>query len=106
MVRAVPRHRVVPINRSLPAAAFNFCPTTTQSFVGLDPRSVRIGSTARRCLGGRQNAKMPAYRFVLQTFGCFIEVFEFARIAPAHRNAHGQLDGSFSGAVVECVAVP
>ena len=28
MVRAVPRYRVVTINRSVPAGAFNFCPTT------------------------------------------------------------------------------
>ena len=57
-------------------------------------------------LGRWQNAKMPAHRFVLQTLGRFIEVFELAGIAPAHRDAHRQLDGGIPGSVVECVTIP
>ena len=47
-----------------------------------------VGISDAPNLGRRQNPEMPAYRFVLQTLGRFIEVFELAGIAPAHRDAH------------------
>ena len=53
-----------------------------------------------------QDAKMPAYRPVSQSFSLIIKIFEITGFASAHRNIHCQFYRGFSGPVTVYVRLP